>query len=97
MADVAEDYASQNVVFVGINWLEPSLNDALGFIESYEIPYQNGSDLGEKIAQAYRIESAPETFVINSNGVIAETIIGPTTYDHLSEVLDGLIAAGGAS
>lgn len=97
MVAVAEDYANQNVVFVGINWLEPSVNDALGFIERYEIPYQNGPDLGEKIAQAYRIEAAPETYVINSKGVIAETIIGPTTYEHLAEVLDGLIAAGGAS
>jgi cytochrome c biogenesis protein CcmG, thiol:disulfide interchange protein DsbE len=96
MVAIAEDYTSQNVVMVGINWLE-SESTALGFIEQYGIPYQNGLDLGAKIAQAYRIDAAPETYVIDRNGIIAETIIGPATYDHLAEVLDGLIAAGGAS
>lgn len=93
---IAEDYTDKNVVLVGINWLETE-TAAKEFINQYELPYQNGSDVGEKIAQAYRIEGAPETYVIDRNGIVVDTIIGPATYDHLSELLDGLIASGGAS
>jgi cytochrome c biogenesis protein CcmG, thiol:disulfide interchange protein DsbE len=96
MVAIAEDYVDKNVVMVGINWLE-SKSTALNFIARYEVPYQNGLDLGGKISQAYRLEAAPETYVIDRNGIVADTIIGPTTYDHLAEVLDGLIAKGGAS
>lgn len=94
---ISDDYSGKNVVFVGINWLEPSEADALGFIARYGLTYANGPDLGEKIAQSYRITAAPETYVVNRNGIVADTIIGPTTYEHLAEVLDGLIGAGGAS
>jgi cytochrome c biogenesis protein CcmG, thiol:disulfide interchange protein DsbE len=93
---IDEDYRDKNVVMVGINWLEPN-ETALSFIDQYDITYANGADLGEKIAQAYQIEGAPETYVIDRSGIVVETLIGPTTYDHLSEVLDGLIASGGAS
>ena len=93
---IAEDYANQNVVVVGVNWLDTE-SDALAFMEQYGLAYPSGPDMGEKIAQSYQIEGAPENYVIDRDGIVADTVIGPVSYDYLAEVLDGLIASGGAS
>ena len=93
---IAEDYAGQNVVVVGVNWLDTE-SEALAFMAQYELTYPSGPDMGEKIAQSYHIAAAPENYVIDRDGIVADVVLGPVSYDHLAEVLDGLIAAGGAS
>lgn len=93
---IAEDYAGKNVVLIGVDWLDTD-NEAKAFLARYGLTYLNGPDLGEKIARSYRVQGAPENYVIDRNGIIADTVIGPITYEHLSEVLDRLIASGGAS
>jgi len=93
---IAEDYANQNVVVVGVNWLDTE-REALAFMAQYGLTYPSGPDMGERIAQSYHIAAAPENYVIDRNGIVADVVLGPVTYDHLAEVLDGLIAAGGAS
>ncbi len=96
LQSIAEDYQGKNVVMVGVNWLDTE-SDARGYMAKYGITYVNGPDVGEKIAKSYRIQAAPENYVLDRNGVVADMVIGPVTYEHLSAVLDRLIAAGGAS
>ena len=65
-----------DVLFLGVAWSDTK-KAALGYIEEYGITYLNGPDLKHAITDAYRMEAVPETYVIDKNGIIASTLIGP--------------------
>lgn len=85
-----EDYQDKGVLFVGANYLEID-SVALEFIDQYNITYPNGSDLQQRISEAYNFEGPPETFVIDQEGRVAQVYIGSVSYDTLAAVLDNLI------
>lgn len=61
---------------IGVDYLD-SEQEALAYLEEYNITYFNGPDLRTKISQAYNIQGIPETFFIDKNGKIREVKIGP--------------------
>jgi cytochrome c biogenesis protein CcmG, thiol:disulfide interchange protein DsbE len=87
---IYEDYSDQGVVLVGVNWLDVE-REALAFIEEFGLTYPNGPDVGERIANRYNIQGAPENFIINREGVVEEAVIGSVDYDRLASILDRML------
>ncbi len=78
-------YSSQrdDVLFLGVDYVDTE-EDALAWIEFYDITYPNGPDLGTRWAQAFGIRGVPETYVLDKSGRIAALKIGP--YESFQEI-----------
>ncbi len=87
-------YRDRGVTFVGVNYIDTEPG-ARVHMEEYDITYPNGPDLGSKIAQAYRIQGVPETFIVDKEGDIAHLHIGPFDEVTLVEVLESLLETNG--
>lgn len=84
-------YKDKGVVFIGVDYVDAEPN-ALDYIAEFDITYPNVPDLGEKVAEAYRMQGVPETFYINKAGEIAGLYIGPLSPPILDNVIDDLLA-----
>ena len=65
-----------DVLFLGVDWTDTN-NEAMAYLEKFEITYTNGPDLGTKISQAFRTTGVPETYIIDKEGNLAYVKIGP--------------------
>ena len=83
-------YKDHGVLFLGIDYVDTE-KEAQAYLQKWGVTYPNGADLRTKISQAYRIKGVPETYIINQNGIIAGTIIGPIHYTKLTSALDSLL------
>lgn len=98
---VWERYANRGVLFIGIAYLDVD-RESRAFIARYGITYPNGLDLGNRISDLYNIQGAPETFVVDRDGMIAPVFdsrggllpfyFGPVTDAALTRTLDALLA-----
>jgi cytochrome c biogenesis protein CcmG/thiol:disulfide interchange protein DsbE len=75
------------VVFIGVDHVDTEAK-ARAYLEQYGITYQNGQDLGGRIADAFGLKGVPETFFIDENG----TVIGMHTSVLSQAQLEGWIA-----
>jgi cytochrome c biogenesis protein CcmG, thiol:disulfide interchange protein DsbE len=78
------------VSFVGVD-IKDSRSDAIAFARRHELDYTLVRDLGA-IAPRYGLTGQPETFFIDSSGVIVEHVPGPVFEDDLYALLDILVA-----
>lgn len=88
---IYEDFADRGVVIVGVNWLDVD-GDALEFLDEFGITYPNAPDIAERVANAYNIDGAPETFIIGRDGIVTHSILGPINYERLAANLNDLLA-----
>lgn len=65
-----------DVVFLGVDYVDTT-NEALAYLERFEITYPNGPDLGTRISQIFRIRGVPETFFLNRDGEVTYVQFGP--------------------
>jgi cytochrome c biogenesis protein CcmG/thiol:disulfide interchange protein DsbE len=66
-----------DVIFLGVAYADAD-KVAKEYIAEYQITYANGHDLGTKISRAFNPRMlVPETFIIDQEGYIAYTEIGP--------------------
>ncbi len=73
-------YSSQrdDVLFLGLDYVDTE-EEALRWIEFYDITYPNGPDLGTRWAQTFGIRGVPETYILDKQGRVAALKIGPYT------------------
>lgn len=92
MEEAYQSYkAGGEVVFLGVDWVDTE-PEALGFIEKFGLSYDNGPDLGTKIAQLFRIQGVPETYVIDREGKLAYVKKGPfLSTAEIQSVIDPLL------
>ena len=66
------------IIFLGLDYLdqEPAAKE---YLAQYAISYPNGPDLQSRIARRYRIKGVPETYFIDPEGKITQTVIGQIT------------------
>ncbi len=95
LQQIHEDYASDGVLMIGVNWLDID-SEALDFIDFYGITYPNAPDIGEAFYEAYNIQGPPETFIIGRDGIVQATFIGGTTYEAIATILNDMLAEEGA-
>lgn len=86
-------YRDQGVVFIGVNYADTE-NEALEYIEEFNITYFNGPDLGTRISQAFNLLGVPETFYVAKNGELRGVKIGPLFPPELDEKIQELLAEG---
>lgn len=88
---VYDKYRTREVVFIGVDYLDTEA-EAMRYLTRYAITYANGIDVQQKISTAYRITAAPETFIIDREGRVAEIIIGGTNEAALSQQIESVLA-----
>jgi cytochrome c biogenesis protein CcmG/thiol:disulfide interchange protein DsbE len=75
------------ILFLGVNYVDTD-KDSLAFLERYAITYPNGADLGSRIANYFKVDAVPETYLINPDGSLAAIQIGPfESADQVREFL----------
>lgn len=84
------EYADQGVVFIGIAWSDTE-KKALEYLAEYGISYPNAPDLELKGANKYRLRGVPETYFIDTKGVIQAYHEGPMNADTLRNYLNSLL------
>jgi cytochrome c biogenesis protein CcmG, thiol:disulfide interchange protein DsbE len=92
LAQVYQEYADQPVEFIGVD-IWDRREDALAYINDYNVPYPNGIDEKGTILIDYGVTGIPEKFIIDQNGVVRHKLVGPTSADALRETLDELLAS----
>ena len=71
-------YKNEGVQFLGVDYVDTE-QEALAYLDRFDITYPNGPDLGTRVSQAYRMRGVPETFIVGPDGRIAAVQIGPYT------------------
>jgi cytochrome c biogenesis protein CcmG, thiol:disulfide interchange protein DsbE len=75
------------VPLYGLNWKDKR-EDAMNWLDELGNPYVlSVSDLDGRIAIDYGVYGAPETYLIDKNGVIRHKVIGPVTPDVLQKTI----------
>lgn len=80
-----------NVVFLGMDYVDTE-RDARIFLKRFDNTYPNGPDMGTRISQMFRIKGVPETYIIDTKGVLRYVKIGPFLgVDEIRAVVDPLL------
>ncbi|MCY4019388.1 MAG: TlpA disulfide reductase family protein [Chloroflexi bacterium] len=87
------DFSDAGLTIIGINILESSREKALDFIAEFGLSYANGEDRGQFIAELYRVEAPPESFLIDKSGEIQRFVLGALNYDDMSRSIRELLAS----
>ncbi len=79
------------VVFLGVDYVdtEPA---ARVFMQKFGATYPNGPDIGTRISQLFRIKGVPETYILDTKGVVKYIKIGPfSSVDEIRSAIDPLL------
>lgn len=85
-----EEYGDR-VSIVGID-IRDARSDAISFVDRYGLDYLHVRDEDLDIYDEYGLTGQPETFFVDSQGVIVEHVPGPLTEDQLFGLLDVLVS-----
>lgn len=83
------------VVFIGADYVDTP-NEANVYLKKFNITYPNGEDRdlqhGRPLSQYFRIKGVPETYFIDTNGVLQYVQIGPfTSVEQIRAQIDPLL------
>lgn len=82
---------SGKVVFLGIDYVDTE-PEARIFLKKFGNTYPNGPDMGGRFSQRFRIKGVPETFVVDTNGILRYVKIGPfLNVGEIKAVIDPLL------
>lgn len=90
-AAVYRSYAGQPVEFVGVAvWDEEG--DTRRHLERFDVPYPNVIDDVGMAAVSYGAPGVPEKFFVDRQGRIVRKLIGPTSPEQVTSIVDELLA-----
>ena len=72
---------------VGVNWSDPVLANARGFVKRYGWTFSNLRDPEGTVGLSYGVTGLPTTFVLDSSGRVRATLRGPQTQQTLQTAL----------
>lgn len=75
------------ILAVNLTKAEKSRNDVPTFMKAYGITFPVLLDENGDVARLYEVSSIPASFIIDTQGVVREKIVGPMTYDSMKEML----------
>ncbi len=82
---------SGTVVFLGVDYVDTE-PEARIFLKKFGNTYPNGPDLGTAIAQTFSIQGVPETFIVDTNGILRYVKIGPfLSVGEIRTIIDPLL------
>ena len=80
-----------DVEFVGID-IRDARDDALEFIETYDVSYPQVRDEALRVYEQYGLTGQPESFFIDQNGIVVQHVKGPLSRELLYQFLDVLVS-----
>lgn len=83
-------YRDHGVTVVGIGFRDAP-DRALGFIEEFDLTFPNGHDDALSVTRQFGITGAPETYLIDPEGVIRAISIGQFTEGWLDSTMAELL------
>ncbi len=86
-----QSYRDQGIFFVGVD-IQDTEQDAMAFLENFNITYPNGLDLDGHITIDYGVIGLPVTFFINSDGIVEGRWVGAIDHDRLHQWVQYLLA-----
>ncbi len=90
LAAVYRTYAGQPVEFVGVAvWDERG--DVVRHLERFDVPYPTVIDELGAVAVSYGAPGVPEKFFIDRQGRVVRKLIGPTSTEKITSILDELL------
>ncbi|MGE6489820.1 peroxiredoxin family protein [Paenisporosarcina sp. NPDC076898] len=82
---------SQNVEIIAINMTNSdNIKSVEKFVDAYELTFPIPLDKSGNVMDAYEIKFLPETYLINSEGIIAHHIRGPVNEKVLTDLVSDL-------
>lgn len=89
------EYAGRGVRFLGMN-VKDGRKQALAFRDEFDVAYPSIFSPDAAVAAPFRVRVAPSTFVVDTEGRIAVTIVGAVpAKEALAGVLDAELARAG--
>jgi cytochrome c biogenesis protein CcmG/thiol:disulfide interchange protein DsbE len=87
-----EKYESRDdVLFLGVAYSDMD-DPAKEYIESFNITYPNGPDIGTKIYDTFRATGVPETYIIDRDGFLSYVKVGPfNSVQEITNMVDSLL------
>ena len=84
---------SGKVVFLGVDYVDTE-PEAREYMSRFKLSYPNGPDMGTRISQIYnRNLGVPETYVIDQQGILRYTQIGPfQSVAEIQAIIDPILA-----
>ncbi len=83
---------SNVVPIYGINWREANRDDGPAWLKRFGDPYTRiGDDPKSMAAIAFGVTGAPETFVVDHQGIIRYKHTGPLTYKIWNEIIGPIV------
>lgn len=88
MQQFYSDYKKNHIIIIGVNLTDNESNtkQVKDFTKQYKISFPILLDTKGEIRKQYKIITIPTTYIIDSNGIIAENVIGPITYDKIKKL-----------
>ena len=85
---------TDDIVIHGINWREEDPDAGPAWLERYGDPYVLvGDDPDSRAAIAFGVMGAPETFLVDTKGIVRHKITGPITQEIWESTLKPIIDA----
>ncbi len=84
-----EEYGDR-IAFLGVD-IRDAMSDALEFVDTYGLTYPSVRDEDMRVYADYGLTGQPETFFIDSEGVLVKHVAGPVDEDTLFQALDVLV------
>lgn len=84
---------SENVEIIAVNMTTTErrgLSSIEDFIDAYGLNFLIPVDKDGKVTNAFKANSPPTTYTINTDGTIASKVIGPVDDTKLKELVDNL-------
>jgi cytochrome c biogenesis protein CcmG/thiol:disulfide interchange protein DsbE len=93
---VWQRYRDRGVMLIGVTYADEDDN-ALAFIDEYDLTYPIGPDRGTIISgDLYNIRGVPETFIIDQTGHVYQFILSVVTEEQLASAIETLLERGAA-
>ena len=94
---VLDAYARQGKVrLIGLNYKDRR-EDAIAWLQRFGDPYEAVAwDIDGRVGLDYGVYGAPETFVVDAQGIIRYKHVGPISPDVMEQTILPLLAGGGS-
>ncbi|MGG4443757.1 peroxiredoxin family protein [Brevibacillus fortis] len=84
-----EKYKDENVTILAVNMTtsEKNVESIPAFLQEFEITFPVVLDEKNEVADMYQVVALPSSFLIDSNGVIQQKVIGPMNYEMMEKMV----------
>jgi peroxiredoxin len=89
MVKFYSSYKDKDIVILGVNLTqsEKDQRSVRDFVNSYGITYPVPLDMESTVAEVYRVTAIPTSYIIDTNGIISEKVVGPMDFEAMKSMV----------